>query len=362
MNVKSLLLGSAAAVAAASGAQAADPVVVIEPVAANYVEICDTFGAGFFYIPGTDTCLDVGGYVRFQVDARSGGNLVDAWDVTSRGHLEIASKTDTELGELTGFISLNSDYHSDDGSTDTYLDETYLALGGFQAGYFNSYWDEGLLGEIDDLNGQTKFNSVRYVYVGGGFVGGISLDFLEPGMIGLDNDDSFNVPHLGVSGRVGFQAGGVGMKLDAGYDTYNEEAAFRAMASFAIGPGSLDLGANYATGWGAYATTYGGKDFQDYSLNLLSPTPIPGVYNEWALAAGYKLNITDNFAMTPAYQWSSVNIPGADNEDYWSAGILFDYTIVEGLNAKLNFAYSDFPNQYVKDDLWAGWFRLQRDF
>ncbi|MGV0875609.1 porin [Martelella sp. FLE1502] len=360
MNVKSLLLGSAAAVAAASGAQAADPVVVIEPVAANYVEICDAFGAGYFYIPGTDTCLDIGGYVRFQIDASRGGNVADAWDVFTRGHIDISSKTETELGVLSGFISLNADYYSDNASTDVYLDETYLSLGGFQAGYFNSYWDQGLLGEIDDLNGQTKFNSVRYVYTGEGFVGGISLDFLEPDMIGLMNSGN-NVPHLGVSGRIGFQAGGVGAKLDVGYDTYNEEAAFRAMTSLALGPGALDLGAIYATGWNAYAVTYGGNDFQDFSL--ATPTAVPGVYAEWALAAGYKLNVSDNFAMTPAVQWTSANIPGADNEDFWSAGVLFDYTIVEGLSAKLNVRYTDLPSQYYQDDqYWAGWFRLQRDF
>ena len=359
MNVKSLLLGSAAAVAAASGAQAADPVVVIEPVAANYVEICDTFGAGYFYIPGTETCLDIGGYVRFQIDAQTGANSPDAWDVYSRGHIDLSSKTDTELGVLTGYLSLNANYYSDNGSTSVELDETFLALGGFQAGYFNSYWDQGLLGEIDDLNGQTKFNSVRYVYTGDGFVGGISLDFLEPEMVGLMNSGN-NVPHLGVSGRLGFQAGGVGMKIDAGYDTYNEEAAFRGMASFAVGPGSLDLGAIYATGWSAYAVTYGNNDFQDYSL--ATPTALPGVYAEWALAAGYKLNVADNFSITPAYQWTSANVPGADNEDFWSAGILFDYTIVEGLNAKLNVGYTDTPDQYYADDYWAGWFRLQRDF
>ncbi|HET6377215.1 MAG TPA: porin, partial [Methylocella sp.] len=29
----------------------------------EYVRICDAYGAGFFYIPGTDTCLRVGGLV-----------------------------------------------------------------------------------------------------------------------------------------------------------------------------------------------------------------------------------------------------------------------------------------------------------
>src|SRR5512138_2875177 len=30
----------------------------------QYVKICSLYGAGFFYIPGTDTCLKIGGYLR----------------------------------------------------------------------------------------------------------------------------------------------------------------------------------------------------------------------------------------------------------------------------------------------------------
>jgi hypothetical protein len=60
---KSLLLGSAAAFVATAGAQAADlPMRKAAPV--EYVKVCDAYGAGFFYIPGTDTCIKVGGRVR----------------------------------------------------------------------------------------------------------------------------------------------------------------------------------------------------------------------------------------------------------------------------------------------------------
>ncbi len=61
-TVKSLLLGAAAGFVALSGAQAADLPGKAAP--AEYVRICDTYGAGFFFIPGSDTCLRVGGFVR----------------------------------------------------------------------------------------------------------------------------------------------------------------------------------------------------------------------------------------------------------------------------------------------------------
>src|SRR5260221_3760461 len=60
--VKSLLLGTTAGLVAVAGAQAADMPVKAAPV--QYVKICSLYGDGFYYIPGTDICLKVGGYVR----------------------------------------------------------------------------------------------------------------------------------------------------------------------------------------------------------------------------------------------------------------------------------------------------------
>ncbi len=68
MKLKTLLLSSAAAFAFVGAAQAAD-LSVAEPV--DYVKVCDAFGAGYWYIPGTDTCLKIGGLVQFDVDFHS---------------------------------------------------------------------------------------------------------------------------------------------------------------------------------------------------------------------------------------------------------------------------------------------------
>jgi len=60
---KSLLLGSTTAFVAVAGANAADlPSKKAAP--ATYVKVCDAYGAGFYTIPGTDTCIKVGGRVR----------------------------------------------------------------------------------------------------------------------------------------------------------------------------------------------------------------------------------------------------------------------------------------------------------
>src|SRR5438445_6894926 len=75
MNLgKSLLLGTAAALLAASGAQAAD--LPVKAKAVEYVKVCSLYGAGFWYIPGTDTCIKIGGYLR--VDTTFNGGIYDA--------------------------------------------------------------------------------------------------------------------------------------------------------------------------------------------------------------------------------------------------------------------------------------------
>src|SRR3954469_25610130 len=78
--VKSLLLGSAAGIAAIGGAQAADLPVKAKPV--EYVKICTLYGEGFYYIPGSDTCIKLGGYVRADYGWNVAGARTPAYQGT----------------------------------------------------------------------------------------------------------------------------------------------------------------------------------------------------------------------------------------------------------------------------------------
>src|SRR6202795_3688251 len=84
--VKSLILGSAAGLVAMSGAQAAD--LPVKAKAVEYVRICSLYGGGFYYIPGTDTCLKLGGYLRVDVLANTnsdaGGNTLGPGGANNR--------------------------------------------------------------------------------------------------------------------------------------------------------------------------------------------------------------------------------------------------------------------------------------
>src|SRR5215470_12639389 len=70
--IKSLVLGSAAGIIAMSGAQAAD--LPIKAKAVEYVRVCSLYGAGFYYMPGTDTCIKLGGYLRFDMMGNTGND------------------------------------------------------------------------------------------------------------------------------------------------------------------------------------------------------------------------------------------------------------------------------------------------
>jgi len=126
--VKSLILGSAAGLIAMSGAQAAD--LPVKAKAVEYVRICSLYGAGFFYIPGTDTCIKLGGYLRVDTtfngapydqpaqtgDLGQGNRYRDYFSSRSRMALQVDTRTATEYGVVRTFGQLDWSFASPSGS------------------------------------------------------------------------------------------------------------------------------------------------------------------------------------------------------------------------------------------------------
>ncbi|KRQ99524.1 hypothetical protein CQ10_25445 [Bradyrhizobium valentinum] len=100
---------------ALSGAQAAD--LPVKAKAVEYVKICSLYGAGFYYIPGTDTCIKIGGYLRADVTFNGGAHGAPAWSgdlgqqnryadyyvARSRLALTVDTRTATEYGVVRTF-------------------------------------------------------------------------------------------------------------------------------------------------------------------------------------------------------------------------------------------------------------------
>ncbi|MCJ2071571.1 porin, partial [Methylobacterium sp. J-030] len=109
--LKGSLLGSAVAFAAVGAAHAADlPVKKAVPI--EYVRVCTAYGAGLFYIFGTDTCLRISGRARFEggymtSSSRGSGNG-DTSGYQGRMRINLDARTQTAYGTLRAFVRLDA--------------------------------------------------------------------------------------------------------------------------------------------------------------------------------------------------------------------------------------------------------------
>ncbi|MEJ1158558.1 porin [Prosthecomicrobium sp. N25] len=219
----------AAAMLAATGASAAD-LGRPAPAAVDYVKVCDAYGTGFFYIPGTETCLKIDGYVRADyrygdttsylrtttnsrtllraadpnavppipalytrfsrvgtTDAyfgRLGGDRTrDDMFTRARALLHFDARTNTEFGLLRSYIeaywSLNS--RSGGSVVATELDQAFVQFGGLTAGRAQSFYDyvTGVAYGMDyhSMWGDAKTNLFAYTFsFGNGISASLSLE------------------------------------------------------------------------------------------------------------------------------------------------------------------------------------------
>ncbi len=142
----SLFLGSAAGLAAVAGAQAAD-LPMAEPV--EYVKVCDTYGTGFFYIPGSETCLRVSGLVRAEYlwyeepkRKKDGNYNVNDLAFRARGRVNFDARTATEYGLLRSYIRYQIDTRTlPSGTGGALLDKAYIQFAGATVGLNDSMFD-----------------------------------------------------------------------------------------------------------------------------------------------------------------------------------------------------------------------------
>lgn len=234
---KSLLLSSAVGLTAVASAQAADlPFRKAAPV--EYVRVCDFTGAGYFYIPGTDTCLKVGGFVRAEyaylspqtayfptLGSVSPGNatagtivaggtripsqLRDVSGFFARGRIEADARTQTAYGTLRTFVRFeitkaNGVYQGSSTSQQSYVngnggaanvDKAFIQFAGFTAGRVQSFFDF----YADNYNFEGIANSDQSTQVfaytatfGGGFSATIAAEDPTIRRDGIGNAEFFN--------------------------------------------------------------------------------------------------------------------------------------------------------------------------
>ena len=232
MKMKALLLGSAAALAV-TGAQAAD-LSIEAPV--DYVRVCDAFGTGYWYMPGSDTCIALDWRVRFDVNFGDDVGTKSAdWEFTTSGFVSFTSQSMTEHGVLKSYVELG--YSESEGTTDhteVSIDVAYSSFGHLKVG-------------MDD----SSFNGAgQYTYsnpMSDGDAGGIKqiqLSWAMAGyglMLGIEDptdrwgsSDSHDVPDIVAA--MTYSTGHVSGKIAAGFSDLHKGHAWgvTADAQFAL--------------------------------------------------------------------------------------------------------------------------------
>jgi hypothetical protein len=362
MNFKSIMLAGAAGLATVSMANAADLPGDV-PVAVDYVKVCDTLGAGFFYIPGSDTCLDISGRVRFRVqydnyqavfDGVNGSRDVDTLKFRADARVDFDARTSTEYGALRTFIRFGDELGEsfDDASISGRDTAVGIKLAFIQLGYFTA----GLHGDV--ANGDVLYgdNSAGYFTgdsdlvgmtvladdLGGGFYAGAGV---YSGRGGRDNiiwgdangiDDYADVMVQGAIGIAGQPWGGFDISAAwNGRDPFLATApqdvwSIKATADLVV---TDALNARLVA---AYADSEG--DFEDVFT-------VAG-------AASYAFS-------DAATVYTGIRYDIADGPDALRANLGVDYTIVDGLVATAEVAYADFGGD---DDAFTGLLQLSRSW
>lgn len=372
MTYKSLLLGSAALLAASFGASANEPVVITadaEPMAAEHVQICSAYSedGGFYFIPGTETCLRVGGYVRFDIGVGSLG-LDDSTYTNTRASVQLDARSETELGLLRGFMHLNFDHGSTmidigdidgDGVNDFAkgvenlfdIEHAYIELGGLRIGKTDSLFTTlpGYAGGVinDDLVAYGPFGThqMSYTYDSGN---GLAV------AIGLETEisapatpfDAYNSDAPNVVGGAAYAGEWGGVSAVGAYDAAWGEFAAKARVDVkASDKVSLFVMGGWKSG-----------DLVDVDGDGVAET-IPNYYGPWggawAVWTGASATVSDKATLNAQVSY--------DADRNFAAVANVAYTLVPDLTVTPEIAYTDNLDT-ADDDAFGGYLRFERSF
>jgi hypothetical protein len=363
MNFKSIMLAGAAGLATVTAAAAADLPGEAVPSAVDYVKVCDTFGAGFFYIPGTETCLDISGRVRFRVQFQDNEYAAYGNAQTLRfradARVDFDVRSSTEYGTLRAFTRIGDEFSepfADPGANADNDSTIAIKLAFIQLGYFTA----GLQGDV--ANGDVLYgdNSAGYETgdsdlvgmtvladdLGGGFYAGAGVYSGRGGRDNIiwgedHNDDYADVMVQGAVGIAGQPWGGIDLSV-----AWNGRDDYRLPDGTVIGSGN-DL-------WSIKATADLSL-IENLNARLVAAyLDVDNVADWFTTAGALSYNVSD---ATTVYTGVRYDYSG-DAADILRANLGVDYTIVDGLvgTAELSYANQD------EDDDWVGLLQLSRSW
>ena len=124
----------------------------------QYVKICSLYGVGFYYIPGTDMCIKIGGWVRAEYGWGQNGNFAWGWangnvnnrttnnsDFRARGYITADARNQTEYGTVRGYIAVgvSENEHGGDVNASNHFsaNRAFIQWAGFTFGRAQSFFD-----------------------------------------------------------------------------------------------------------------------------------------------------------------------------------------------------------------------------
>ena len=329
MRAKNLLLTSAATLFSATAVQAADLPVKAKPV--EYVKVCSLYGAGFYYMPGTDLCIKVGGWMRAEAGWGNNGNLT--WGPFNantnqrttnnlafkfRGYITADVRNQTEYGTVRGYIAVGAS-EDDTGLRVTSLADNinrlFVQWAGMTAGLsqsFYDFWSTAAM-QYTPLQSSDTGDTGWWVWAytaqfGGGFSGSISAEARRLGQIIDANCLATTASTCGTItpgaypaaitvGGVGVTAGG-GIAPGAG--AYGGMQAPDIVANLRVDQtwgGAQIMGVLHQVNATYYSSTLAGAPS---AASLAHPSDAWG----WAAGAGIKLN----FPMIARGDWFQAQV------------------------------------------------------
>ncbi len=244
LKVHNFLLASAALIVSSGGAFAAD-LGVKKPASVEYVKICTAYGAGFFYLPGSNTCVKMGGGVAFEARYKqvkhnrtgvangfgvsAGQGDPNKFGYRSRGDVYLDSRTATEYGTLRTYVkltlrnatgTLNSGNQQRRGvgipatgadfanKSQTQIDFTaYVQFAGLTAGRLGSFYEFLDPDTFIGTGGTAPFSNVNLIAYTATFGSGFSATISAEDAI---SRRQIVTPGLGITNLTGFTAGASG--------------------------------------------------------------------------------------------------------------------------------------------------------
>lgn len=403
--MKALALGSAAMFTGA-GAQAAD--LPVKAKAIEYVKICSLYGAGFYYIPGSDTCIKLGGYVRADLLLGTNSDYVapnngvggahnrlsNYYTSRSRVDFNIDTRTATEYGVVRTFGELvftwtdggyaGAGTNAVNGSTaynaapagtngsgsitggSLSIFYAFMQFAGFTLGrtqsQFATPWTNYPGNNYDAMPGGGGWEIVNQFAYTADFGQGITASFAVEDQVTRDTTNIWNVSGATAAGLA---TGAYGVNNIGGSRAPDLVAQLRVDQAWGLFQASVAAHDNHAGYYGIDETTGHPNDKWGWAGQLgLSIKNIPtgpgdtinvqGVYTNGATAYNFHPYTSFTYAM-----YGGTGLPGA----YQSVGLagLSDSVFVAGSGQELtrsygfNGAYTHNWNPYWNTAVYGGW-------